>query len=100
MPTKAQQRPGYVYKTVAIPEAAYAQVEAYAKRFRLPVTEAIGLIVGATGPHLAAAAAAGPPGSPDVLVEQLRAAQRMRRKDFGGKHNWASGGKESAGAGA
>lgn len=56
MPSKADQMPGYVYATAAIPEDAYRAVKAYAKRIHLPMTQAIGLMVVATAAALPAAA--------------------------------------------
>jgi len=54
MPTKAKMLPGYVYMTAALPEDAYNQLKANCKRLHIPMTQAIGLLVGATGPHLPA----------------------------------------------
>jgi hypothetical protein len=56
MPRKDQRLPGYVYKTAAIPEAALPAIEAFARRIRVPVSQAIGLLTavatGPTGPAL------------------------------------------------
>lgn len=53
MPIKAKQLPGHVYMTAAVPQQAYEDLKASAKRLHIPMTQALGLLVVATGPHLA-----------------------------------------------
>jgi hypothetical protein len=94
------RRRGYVYKTVAIPEAAYARVEAYANRMGLPITTTVGLLLNvATGPHGMTMTPEQDLEAGPEIIDQVLALRRMRRSDVGGTHSREGWSKKSAGAG-